>query len=125
MSWFKPPLLMALAISSFGSTPASACVLQSNREVNSLSDAIVEGVFYVDSAEQGQGHIVARRWIKGSRHKTYRVEWDPRPEETLQGHELDCVVSIPLSGSFEGFNLVREDGTYRILGRWQRVQKAR
>ncbi|MDP3677433.1 MAG: hypothetical protein Q8R44_20435 [Novosphingobium sp.] len=125
MNWFKPPLLMTLAISLFGSSPASACVVQSNREIKNMSDAIVEGVLYVDSAEQGRGHIVARRWMKGSRHKTYRLEWDPHPEETLQAHELDCVVSIPQSGSFGGFNLVREGGTYRIIGRWQRVQKAR
>jgi hypothetical protein len=101
-----------------------ACIPMSLEQIRKFSDVIVEGTFVVDSAERGEGHITPKRILKGSPKKIYPVRWDPHPELVFQPHELDCLVSIPESDTFEGFDLSKEKrGLYRIIGRWQRVEK--
>ena len=103
---------------------ANACVIPSQREINELTDVEVEGTFLVDSAEKGEGRIIAKKVSKGIRKRTYRVRWHASPEETFQEHEMDCVVRPPQNATYSGFNLSRDkDGRYSILSRWQRVKK--
>jgi hypothetical protein len=119
-------LSLAIATAFGASVDAKACLPTSQQWATDNSDPIVEGTFFVDSEERGEGYVAVKRTLQGERRKRFRIRWDPHPELTFQPHELDCVVNMPASGVFEGFNLRRDgSGWYEIIGRWQRVRKGR
>ena len=113
--------LALLVAGNLSAVEAAACIPTSLAETRKFSDVIVEGTFVVDSEAGGEGHVVPVRTLKGAREKRYLVRWNPDiPPESLP----DCGVEIPASGMFENFSLKkRDDGAYRLTGRWQPARK--
>jgi hypothetical protein len=95
------------------------------RSVEKRSDVIVEGTFIIDSEEAGRGRIIPKDVLKGAHRREYPVHWNSHAEDTLPPSELDCLVVVPATGTFEGFNLVRDGKSYAIIGRWEPVKKVR
>ena len=117
------PLHLAIIGFSALAAPATACMIESLSSIEKRSDVIVEGTFVLDSQELGRGHIISKKVLKGKRQRRYDVRWDPHPESTFQPHELDCVITITETGFLGGFNLIRYEESYQIIGRWQRVKR--
>ncbi|GGC02131.1 hypothetical protein GCM10011494_20820 [Novosphingobium endophyticum] len=100
------------------SIPAGACIPPTMDVVNRISSVIVEGEFVISDGGAGAGYIVPKRVKKGKRLTRYEVRWDPHEEEKLQSHEIDCMVSIPESGTSEIFYLFRNSNKmFNIIGR--------
>ena len=118
---FKKILAAGLVapLSFFGVQSALACSGYSPRSYQYRADVVVAGK--VAAASDGKSEsVVARRVLKGERHRAYRIVWQGVSSED------ECAFLSPIPRDRGVFFLQRrEDGAYYVLwteDRWKMVR---